>query len=209
MRTLLLLIISVYLLPANLSAQVLKVEGPFKAKKGETCVVCNTPVGEEDDAYLVDGQRVAVMSAMREEFLRNPLQYVTRLRPEGMVFSSRQPETLPGSYLWAGVFVLIGLMFGGACAHMAMVKGLSSWQWFFLGFFLSVPACLALAGKAAAEDAPKAPAGLGKIPSTRSSIPCAGCGEANHPASSKCGRCGAALHPAAPSEVAASARGGQ
>ncbi|MBK5292521.1 MAG: zinc ribbon domain-containing protein [Acidobacteriia bacterium] len=202
MRSLLL----IWLLAGGLSAQTMKVEGPFKAKSGETCVVCNTPVSEDDDAFLVDGQRVAVMRAMREEFMLNPLLYVTRLRPEGMVFSSRQPETLSGVYLWMGLYVLIGLMFGGACAHMALVKGLSSRRWFFLGFFFSALAYLALAGKAVAENAPEAPAGLGKIPSTRSSAACPGCGAGNHPSSRQCGACGAALHPTASSEVASAAR---
>lgn len=139
------------------------------ARKGETCAVCNTPVTGKDVAYLVDGKRVAVMEAMQEEFLQNPLLYVTKFRPEGMVVSARQAGSLNSAYLWLGMYVLVGLLFGGACAHVAMTKGLPSLRWFFLGFFFSVPACLALAGKPVSLDAPEVPDGLRKIPATRAS----------------------------------------
>jgi len=155
---------------SSAALMAVKLEGPMPARNGETCAVCNMPVTDKDVAYLVDGQRVAVMETMQEEFLQNPLLYVTKFRPEGMVFSARQSGSLNSGYLWLGMYVLVGLLFGGACAHVAMTKGLPSWRWFFLGFFFSVPACLAVAARQTAVDAPAVPEGLGKIPVTRDPV---------------------------------------
>ncbi|MEZ5355582.1 MAG: hypothetical protein R2762_23345 [Bryobacteraceae bacterium] len=100
--------------------------GPMPAKDGETCVVCNSRVSKDDLAYVIDGQRVAVMRAMEADLLANPLEYVTKFRPEGMIFSNQQSKRESGAFFWGGVLVLAGLMFGGACAHMAVEKGLSA-----------------------------------------------------------------------------------
>jgi hypothetical protein len=197
------LVLVFVLAPVFNGLAAVKIEGPMPARDGETCAVCNTPVTDKDVAYLVDGQRIAVMEAMQEEFLRNPLLYVTKFRPEGMVFSARQSGSLNSGYLWLGMYVLVGLLFGGACAHVAMSKGLPSWRWFFLGFFFSVPACLAVAGKKPAADAPEVPDGLGKIPATRAPAACPECGAGNHPAAHRCLGCGAVLQPSVSSEVGA------
>jgi len=177
-----------------------KIEGPFQAKDGETCIVCNSKLDSTDLAFVVDGQRVGIARGMEDEFLSNPLKYLTALRPEGQ-FSGRSTGSMRNVYFWGGVFVLAGLLFGGACAHMALAKGRSGWRWFFLGFFFSAPACLALAVK---ENGPAVPTGLSKIPATRDPVACPGCGAANHPAAAKCSDCGATLEPSAPSEVSAS-----
>jgi hypothetical protein len=139
-----LLILFTFLTP--LLANV-KIEGPFPAKSGERCIVCNAPLDKNDPAYLVNGRRVAVAKLMEADFLRNPLQYVTRLQPETTEIESRPGAALATTYLWAGVFVAIGLMFGGACAQIALAKGLSKWPWFVLGFLFSLPAVLVLAAR--------------------------------------------------------------
>ena len=179
------------------------IQGPFKALNGETCVVCNHAVSDEDAAFLVDGQRVAVMAAMQEEFLRNPLEYVAKYRPEGMVFSARQAGDMTSTYFWLGSLLLAGLVFGAVCGHMAMLKGYSTWRWFFLGLFFSIPACLALANKPSSPNAPDAPAGLARIPDTRPPAACPQCGASNHPSASQCSSCGGRVEPTAPSEVSA------
>lgn len=150
MRVLLLIVAAL-----SLMAQEVRILGPFPAKDGETCIVCNMRVTPQDKAYIIDGKRVAVMAAMEEEFLRDPLRYVTSFRPEGTVLTTQQ-RALTSNYVWLGVFALIGLMFGSACAHMAAAKGLSKWQWFVLGFWFSVPAVLTLAGRPMAAVAPEA-----------------------------------------------------
>lgn len=179
-----------------------KIEGPFPARDGETCVVCNGKLSKEDSAFLIDGQRVGVMKEMEEEFLQNPLQYVSKLRPESSTVHTRQSNLQPAGYLWLGIFVLAGLVFGGACAHMAVMKGQSPWQWFLLGFCFSAPATVALALKPNAGG--KAPEGMDKVAATHSPVVCPGCGNTNHPAASACSRCGAKLTPMVPSEAGGS-----
>ncbi|MEZ5404481.1 MAG: hypothetical protein R2729_32680 [Bryobacteraceae bacterium] len=180
-----------------------RIMGPMPAKDGETCVVCNSRVSRHDLAYVIDGQRMAVMRAMEADLLANPLEYVTKFRPEGMIFSNQQSQRESGAYFWAGVLVLIGLIFGGACAHMAMGKGFSAWRWFALGFVFSVPAALVLAMKAPAPDSQPMPEGLAKMPLTHGPIGCTGCGAANHPSAAACSSCGGALEPSVTSEVEA------
>ena len=179
-----------------------KIEGPFPAKEGETCVVCNTRLSPEDSAFLVDGQRIAVMKAMEADFLQNPLEYVAKYRPEGLIATGRSATVQPattGAYFWIGLFAVVGLMFGGACAHMAVVKGQPPWQWFLLGFAFSVPATLALARRPGVVPLD----GLDKVPQTRQSTACLRCGSSNHPSAVICIGCGERLEPSAPSEVKA------
>ena len=147
MRSLLVVVLLTALL-APLAVAV-NIEGPFPAKSGERCIVCNAPLTSKDSAYVVEGRRVAVSKLMEAQFLQNPLHYVTMLRPEATGLDARPEASFASAYLWTGVFVLIGLMFGGACAQMAMAKGLSKWPWFVLGFLFSLPAVLVLAGRPA------------------------------------------------------------
>lgn len=167
------------------------IAGPFAAREGETCVVCNSKLSRDDLAYTIDGQRVAVMKGMEQEVLANPGKYVKQARPEGMLFSGEKNSGMTSPWFWAGLFVLTGLVFGGFCAHTAMGKGYSPSQWFALGFFFSVAAQLALLSKPSLRDAP-APSGLAKIPATASPILCRACGSANHPTARNCIRCGKA-----------------
>ena len=129
-----------------------KVEGPFPARNGEKCVVCNTPVTTTDVAYLVDGHRVAVMKAMEEEFLRNPFQYVTKIDTGTVDLAPQQSGVLTSAYVWLGLFVLTGAMFGGVCASLAATKGCSKMQWFVLGFCFSVVALAVIARKPTAFE---------------------------------------------------------
>jgi hypothetical protein len=153
MRVVLGVLLIIGLFSAMPLAGEVKIEGPFPAKDGERCVVCNSKLTKKDAAYLVDGRRFAVDRAMEAEFLQNPLLYVTKFRPERAALADTQPEhAFAGGYLWAGVFLVIGLMFGGACAQIAIAKGLSKWAWFVLGFFFSLPAVLALAAKRPQSD---------------------------------------------------------
>jgi hypothetical protein len=177
--------------------------GPMPAQDGETCVVCNSRLSKDDLAYIIDGQRVGVMRAMEADLLANPLEYVTKFRPEGMIFSNQQSSRESGAWFWAGLLVLAGLMFGGACAHMAVEKGLSAWRWFLMGFLFSAPATLVIAMKTPAEGRPDMPEGLAKVPRTHCPAPCPGCGASNHPSAAACASCGAALTPAVTSEASA------
>jgi len=187
-----------------IAGQTPKIEGPMPAKDGETCVICNTRLTTDDKAFLVDGQRICVMSAMEAMFLEDPMTYVAKYRPEGMMFSAQaQSSTLPDLYLFLGIYVLLGLVFGGLCAHVAVQKGLRPWTWFFAGFLLSAVGYVMLLAKPAAAPPGSVPAGLKKVPLTREVAACPACGASNHPSAVTCSGCGATLAPTAPSEVAA------
>ncbi len=179
-----------------------RIVGPMPAEDGETCVVCNSRVSKDDLAYVIDGQRVAVMRAMEADLLANPLEYVTKFRPEGMIFSNQQSTRESGAFFWAGVLVLAGLMFGGACAHMAVEKGFSAWRWFVMGFLFSAPATLALALKTPVAGR-TVPSGLAKLAKTHGPKPCHACKAPNHPSASRCASCGSALDPTVTSELQA------
>jgi len=168
-----------------------RVEGPFPARDGEICVVCNGNLSPADAAYFIDGQRVGVMKDMQEDLLREPLRYVSRLRPENATAHARQTPQ-PAGYILVGLFVLSGLVLGGACAHMAVTKGYPPWTWFLLGFCFSAPAAVALAFR---------PPAARPAPSSLTPVPCPACGRTNHPRASACLRCGAALTPAAAPEA--------
>ncbi len=97
--------------------QLPRLSDPMPAKDGETCVVCNTRVSEDDVAYLVDGQRVAVMKAMEKEFLDDPVAYVAKFRPEGMLYTVRRAGEDWSWHLWLGVIALLGVILIGAWMH--------------------------------------------------------------------------------------------
>lgn len=170
------------------------IAGPFAARDGETCVVCNSRLSSNDVAFVIDGQRLPVMKGMEHEVLSNPGQYVKKARPEGMMFSGQAQGGMPAPYFWAGLFVLTGLVFGGFCAHTAMTKGYSAGQWFALGFFFSVAAQLALLSKPALSSAGPVPPDWTKMPVTASPVVCGSCGAGNHPSAAACLRCGKAMH---------------
>ncbi|MBM3736052.1 MAG: hypothetical protein FJW39_09725 [Acidobacteria bacterium] len=173
-----------------------KIEGPFAARDGETCVVCNTRLTKDDVAFLIDGQRLAVMREMREELLREPLVYLARYKPEGMLFTGRQPVAMGAGYLWVGTWVLLAIVSGALCSYLAMNRGLAPSKWFFAGLAFP-PAVVGLMFKPRAA----VPAGLAKIASTRDPAACPACGSLNHPAATACLRCGAAMIPTARAET--------
>jgi hypothetical protein len=179
---------------------LIRIEGPFAALDGETCVVCNGRTSSQDLAYRVNGQRVAVMRGMEEDVLKNPAKYVAALKPEGL-FSSAGRQTPGGqALLWLGTLVLIGLLCGAMCSHLAMARGLSPWSWFFLGLGFSLLAVAVLWRKPVVAAAP---VGMNKVPSTRAPMPCPKCGDWNHPSATRCLGCGNVLTPTASSEVPA------
>jgi hypothetical protein len=180
---------------------VVRIEGPFPARDGETCIVCNGRVSQYDRAYVIGGQRVAVMRDMESQLFSNPRKYAGRLQPRGLMTSSEKPAAGSNALLYGGVYVLAGLVCGALCAHMAMAKGLSAWRWFGLGFLFSLLACAWL-GAHRPTGTQASGSGLEKIRATREPVRCPHCTGTNHPAAAKCSHCGAALEPSAPSEPA-------
>jgi hypothetical protein len=156
-----------------------KLSNRMPAQEGETCLVCDKGVTENGVAYLANGQRVALHAGdmCEAQFLRRPTQYMAPLRPSSILFSNAANVGISDRWLWVGIFVLLGLAFGGLCAHMAVQKGRSPLGWFFVGLLFSIPAYVCLCLRTPTEQA------------------------AGHPSAERCTGCGAKLTPTAPSEV--------
>ncbi len=107
--------------------------GPrVRARPGETCIVCNNPVGPDDSVYLVQGQRVPVHAEEEREFLAHPRKYLSRLKPLGGALlgaDSNQPGManrageVSGTWIYGSLYVLLGLVFAALCAHRALHTG--------------------------------------------------------------------------------------
>jgi hypothetical protein len=172
------------------------------ARAGEICIVCNNRVSTQDDCYLVDGQRIVVHAAVcNGQFLSHPGQYMAPLRPNDILFGVFHSR-VPSGWFWAGIYVLLGLVFGGLSAHRAIATGRAPLRWFLAGLLFSVVAYLYLLA-ARPEAAVALPPGLHKLPLTRDPLPCPNCGHGNHPSALRCSRCGRNLEPTASSEVSA------
>ena len=177
----------------------------IQPRPGEICLVCNRPVGGDQLAYLVEGQRVAVhRGSCDSSFRSNPRRWLASLKPHG-AFLGAEPgqEPLSEMVFYAGLYVLIGLVFGALSAHRAFSAGYQPLGWFALGLFFNVAAYLVLISGPRREVAvPEGvPAGLRKIASTFSPETCPRCGAANHPSAAQCSGCGAKLQPRLRSEV--------
>ena len=203
--------------PSNRGVIEGEVVGPrVSAKPGETCIVCDNPVGPDDAVYLVQGQRVAVHAKEEREFLSHPRKYLMRLKPLGGALlgaDSNQPgmanrtgnerQEVSRTWIYSGLYVLLGLVFAAICAHRALHVGYSPWAWFGLGLVLNAFAYLLLLTRPKRQV--KAPAGvplgLGKIAATHAPQRCPKCGACNHPSAAECLGCGTSLSPGVESEV--------
>lgn len=173
--------------------------------QGDLCVVCNQPVGPEDRAYLIDGQRVAVHAAEDDLFRRDSNRYLAHVRPRGGLLGT-EPDAqaaLTTHWLAFGAYVLVGLIFAGLSGYGAVNRGLRPVPWFFLGLAFNIVAYLVLLTRpkshaGAVEDLPR---GLSKVHVTYAPEACPRCGTPNHPSASACAGCGAQLVPRVNSEV--------
>lgn len=142
------------------------IHGPMPAEDGETCVVCQGRCDQEDVAYLVDGQRFAVMKKLEAAFLENPDEYIALYKPNSMQFSDGSAQRMGDTYLLFGLLALVSVFFAGFYAHHLVMKR---------------------------SGTSTVPAGLAKIPSTPMPRTCVACGGENHPSARNCLHCGTAL----------------
>ena len=174
-------------------------------EEGDRCVVCNRPLGPADKVYLVAGRRVGVMKEMEKEFFADASSYLARLQPQSGLFSSEKNPAKSGvsnSWLYLGVYVILGLAFSALSAHRAMNAGQPVFRWFTAGLFLNVLAYLALLVRTTQDSrAEQRYAGAVKIPTTTEPVACPECDSLNHPSARSCLKCGAQLTPSAISEV--------
>jgi hypothetical protein len=149
------------------------IQGPMPAKDGETCVVCYGRCDSNDVAYMVDGQRFAVMKPLEKEFLQDPDKYIRMYKPNSIQFTG-DTVRMSNGFLLAGLLLLLSLLIAGFATHQLVLKR--------------------------SAGAP-VPAGLAKIPATSAPARCPACGGDNHPSARRCSHCGSALTPSVSSEV--------
>lgn len=197
--------------PSTQASDELVVDGKtvgqrVEARPGETCLVCREPIASNDPVYRVQGQRVAVHSGEHEQTLRGRLSYwLAQIQPRGALFSAeRSRSSLSRFWFFAGLYVLLGLIFAGAAAHLAVQKALPPIPWFFLGLFLNAVGYLILLTRAPGDrqSFPAGiPTGLQKVPRTYDSSLCPCCGSPLHPAAHACADCGGDVQPSLESEA--------
>jgi len=177
------------------------------AKSGELCAVCGNPVSDTDVALIVKGRRVPLKREMVEEFVRHQDKYFAGLQPKGALF---QEEVGPESegrgsvgmgWFLFGVYVLIGLLFGGLSGYAAIGKGLKPIPNFFVGLLFPLFGYIYVLSRPRAEGLGEIPSGLVKVPDTSTPMQCKACGNTNHPSARRCSVCHAELKPARDSEA--------
>lgn len=128
-----------------------------------------------------------------------------KMRPRGGLFSEEGGDRAVSlAWFLGGLYVLAGLIFAGASAHLAIQKALPPVPWFLAGFFLNAIGYLFLLTRPPGnrEDLPAGiPAGLHKVPQTYTHYVCPGCSATVHPAARACPGCGAPLEPQFESEA--------
>lgn len=173
---------------------------------GETCVVCNKPIGPDDVVYLVDGQRVPVHRGDCDDRLHaSPAKFLAKLKPRGALLDASSLSSQASfGWLFAGFYVLAGLIFGALAAHRAFHVGRKPLAWLAIGLIGNLPAyaVLLVLPKREVRALAGIPPGLGKIASTYSPQACPKCGTENHPSARECSGCGAKLNPTMESEAA-------
>ncbi len=176
-----------------------------EARPREFCLVCKAAIAATDVVYLVRGQRVALHREHDQDFQSRPQDWLAQIQPRVALFSVDQGRSsLSGVWFFAGLYVLTGLVFASATAHLAVRKAMPPIPWFFAGLFLNAAGYLILLPRAPgdAHAFPAGiPAGLRKVPLTRDAIECPRCGTPLHPAAHNCSGCGDELAPAVESET--------
>ncbi len=169
--------------------------------RGEQCLVCGLPIRDANAVYVrYKGRLFAVTERLLDDFAADPDRYFSQLQVLGALFDERAPAEAPLHQFWLflGLYVLAGLVAGGACGYLAVCKGLPPVRWFFAGLVVNVAALAVVMCKHRSPDftAPAGiPAGLCKVPTTYAPVYCPHCGAENHPASEVCSGCNATMQP--------------
>lgn len=180
---------------------------------GEQCLVCGKRIFDEDVVEIrYQGRTFHVGAPFLSDFKNDPDQYFVKLQARSALFDEAAMQTPPMAYgwLWLGVYVVAGLIFGAACAYVAVSRALAPIPWFFAGLLGNVIALVAVfvcpRGEASVCGIPR---GLRKVPTTRAPSPCPSCSATNHPAARRCSVCGSDLQPSVEPETARVPSGGQ
>ncbi len=174
--------------------------------RGEQCLVSGAPVNEGDVVEIRCNGRIFHVNALAiEDFRADPESFFRQLEARSALFDERSVENAGSPFwMWAGLYVLAGLVGAAICGYVAVAKALSPLPWFFAGLAGNV-AAVAVVLAAPRGDASNLPAGipggLSKVPLTRIPSQCAACGAPNHPAADSCSACGIQLKASIESEA--------
>lgn len=174
---------------------------------GEECIACQTAITGPIQTVLYEGRRVHLHQGhCVDDWLGNTDTLFARLEARGALYDEHavRGSGLGPGWLFFGVYVLAGLVFGAACSYLALGRGMNAVQWFALGFVFNIGALIGvmLRGGGDTSAYPSGiPPGLRKIPMTRMPRSC-DCGAPNHPSARICSACGSALTTSIQSEVA-------
>jgi len=177
--------------------------------QGEQCLVCDMQIFQADLVEIRYKGRTFHVKAgeMFGLFVSDPELYFRKLQAKAALFDESAIRARPMSTGWlvSGLYVLLGLVVGAACAYLALNKGLGPVPWFFAGLIVNVVAMAVLLTTQSHTD-PYAPAGippgLAKVPTTHTPVACCVCGAPNHPSATSCTGCGATLIATTESELA-------
>lgn len=171
---------------------------------GQQCIVCRQAIHDGEIVELrYKGRTFFVAAKMLADFEADPDGYFVAMQAHGSLFDESALESPPmeTDWLFFGIYGLLGIVCGAACAYLAVGRGLNGWAWFVAGLLTNVVAlAVLLARKGATVD--DLPGGLRKIPSTADPVACGHCGHPNHPSAARCSDCGGSLQPHVEPEVA-------
>jgi hypothetical protein len=172
-------------------------------RAGDICIVCKRPLGTEGVVYLVNGQRVPIHFVVcYNAFAKEPQKFLAFLQPHGAFLGAGSEEQgLSFGWFYAGLYVLVGLVFAALCAHRAIHSGRNPAAWFAAGLVFNALGYLVLLTRPRQQAAADVPEGLGKVAATYAPLPCPDCGALNHPAADRCAECGNKLQSTVSSEV--------
>ena len=172
-----------------------------------TCMACGKSIGADRLEVQHRGRRVHLHDGVcLGHWEKNRDVLFANLQARGALFdeSAIPPATTSNAWLFFGLYVLIGLVCGAACAYVAISRGRPGLPWFTAGLILNVPILLfaLVCPREQMLMLPDGiPPGLRKVPLTRAPVPCPNCRATNHPAADHCPGCGASLQPTATGEV--------
>lgn len=183
---------------ANPSWQVLD----QRPGQGEQCLVCDRGIYGHDVVKLrYKGRKFYVQAGqMFAKFESEPDRFFQKVQARSVLFDETGVAVGPMAigWLWIGVYILAGLIFGAVCSYVAVARAVAPCPWFVAGFVGNIVAlivlCLVAKGDRAILPA-GVPSGLSKVPTTRAPIRCSGCRCENHPGAAECSHCGASLDP--------------
>jgi len=214
MRQKIILMISVsvwfFLAMSHVEKQQSDLKDPERSrpKKGEQCLICGVDLTKNDLVLTIRGRRAPLNASMVDSFLANQDFFFARLQPRGALFNEAanvKNATVSGGISFTvfaiGLYVLVGLIFGGLSAYQAVSKGLPAVSYFRLGFLFNVLGLVWAITRPASTRAGNIPRGLAKVSTTATPIHCDKCSCHNHPSAQICLECGANLTPKYHSDV--------